>query len=561
MTVFSFSQMQKWSDIRWVATLVLITLIMILPGFFALPPVDRDETRFAQSTRQMVASNDYIDIPFQDGKRYKKPIGIYWLQAASVKAVGVLTGATENAPIWVYRLPSLFGIVASVLATFWLARAFLTPYGAGIAGLMLAVSVLPGYEARIAKTDAFLLFVVLLAQAVLARGWMGGDAPLSRGMRLVFWLALAAGVLIKGPIVLLVTGLTLALLLIVDRSFALIRQLKPLSGVLILLVVTLPWFVAIGLKSDGAFFAEAGLRDFLGKVVAVKESHGGPPGIYAALMTLTFWPASVFFIAAVPFILRNWNARPVLFALVWAVPSWLIFELTPTKLPHYVLPLYPALALGVGFAFQNVWTVRHLWQKIVLSLLFVLPGLLGTVALSGLIYLEGSFAPLVLVSAIGAVAAGYFAWRGFVAGTREPGRAVMLMALSAGLIYLATYQFAFPALRSLWVSNGLVAMLEKHPPVNGCPAPSVISLGYTEPSLAFLGPLDLRFETPDSAAAKLSEAPCRLIFLSDPAVPLLKERLQGTKIDLLPLETLNGMTLNGGKKVTIGLYAVREAGS
>ena len=66
---------------RAVAFLLLVSLVAFLPGFFQVPPVDRDETRFAQATKQMVESGDFVDIRFQDEVRYKKPVGIYWLQA------------------------------------------------------------------------------------------------------------------------------------------------------------------------------------------------------------------------------------------------------------------------------------------------------------------------------------------------------------------------------------------------------------------------------------------------------------------------------------------------
>src|SRR5262249_16672178 len=69
---------------RAVAVLVVVALLGFLPGFFAIPPIDRDEARFAQATKQMVETGDYIDIRFQDEVRYKKPVGIYWLQAAAV---------------------------------------------------------------------------------------------------------------------------------------------------------------------------------------------------------------------------------------------------------------------------------------------------------------------------------------------------------------------------------------------------------------------------------------------------------------------------------------------
>src|SRR5262249_58765409 len=97
--------------------LVIIALVSFLPGLRTIPPVDRDEARFAQSTRQMLETGNYVDIRFQEGTRYKKPIGIYWLQAALVK----LTGEGAEAPIGAYRLASLPGPLAALLPPLWAA--------------------------------------------------------------------------------------------------------------------------------------------------------------------------------------------------------------------------------------------------------------------------------------------------------------------------------------------------------------------------------------------------------------------------------------------------------
>ena len=78
------------SHARTIVFLVLCGLVMFLPGFFNIPAIDRDEARFAQATKQMVESGDFVDIRFQDDVRYKKPVGIYWLQAAVVEGASSL---------------------------------------------------------------------------------------------------------------------------------------------------------------------------------------------------------------------------------------------------------------------------------------------------------------------------------------------------------------------------------------------------------------------------------------------------------------------------------------
>src|SRR6201997_5495272 len=101
------------SHARAAAVLLVVALLGFLPGFFSIPPIDRDEARFAQATKQMVESGDYIDIRFQDEVRYKKPVGIYWMQAAVVKSASSLGFPGALTTIWLYRIPSLVGAIGA----------------------------------------------------------------------------------------------------------------------------------------------------------------------------------------------------------------------------------------------------------------------------------------------------------------------------------------------------------------------------------------------------------------------------------------------------------------
>ncbi len=184
---------------------------MFLPGFFSIPPIDRDEARFAQATKQMVESGDFVDIRFQDDVRYKKPVGIYWLQAAAVETASALGLPRAQVRIWLYRVPSLIGALGAVLLTYWTALAFVTRRGAVLAGLIMASSVLLGVEARLAKTDAMLLFTVVAAMGALARvylSWQRGEDPVHPPWTwpAIFWTALAGGILLKGPLILMFVG-------------------------------------------------------------------------------------------------------------------------------------------------------------------------------------------------------------------------------------------------------------------------------------------------------------------------------------------------------------------
>src|SRR5215813_5246298 len=123
------------SHARALLVLLVVTFISILPGFFSIPPTDRDESRFAQATKQMIETGEYVDIRFQDEVRYKKPVGIYWLQVGAVKTGQALGIPQALTIIWLYRIPSLIGALAAVLLTYWSALAFVTQRGAVFAGL------------------------------------------------------------------------------------------------------------------------------------------------------------------------------------------------------------------------------------------------------------------------------------------------------------------------------------------------------------------------------------------------------------------------------------------
>src|SRR6201987_1677679 len=114
------------SHARVVIFLLIMSLGCFLPGFVSIAPIDRDEARFAQATKQMIESGDYVDIRFQDEVRYKKPVGIYWLQAGVGKTAGLLGLAQARTTTWLYRIPSLIGAIAAVLLTYWAALAFVS---------------------------------------------------------------------------------------------------------------------------------------------------------------------------------------------------------------------------------------------------------------------------------------------------------------------------------------------------------------------------------------------------------------------------------------------------
>ncbi len=491
-------------SLRHALALSLLCLALWLPGFFTLPPGDRDESRFAQATRQMNESGDYVRIMNGTVPRLRKPIGIYWLQAPFAAAAG--PGLAN--PIWPYRIPSLLGGMAAVLATYAAGLWLLADRRAALlAGAMLAGCVILTTETHIAKTDAALLGVTTVAMALLARAWL--ELPLRRWQAAAFWLALAAGILIKGPITPMVAGLAAATLCAGARRAAWLRVLRPAWGVPLMLACVAPWFAAIGVATHGAFFAQAVGGDLAGKLAGGAEAHGGIPGLHLLLLPLLAFPSSLAVIAALP---AAWAARrepATRFLIAWALPAWLVFEAVPTKLPHYTLPLYPALFLlaARGLRAGQPATRAAAWARRLGLAGLALAGLLLAVAALALPIALGGAWWLGVLPAAGALLAGVLAWR-------RPG---LPAVLACAVLYAGLLQIELPSLQALWIAPRAAALLRQQWPGWNASGDGLAVAGYAEPSLMFLtGPRTLVLFDGADAARAMRQGSARAVLLAAP---------------------------------------------
>jgi hypothetical protein len=287
----------------------LVALIAGLPSLLLLPPLDRDESRYAQATSQMLESGDYVDIRFQDDPRWKKPVGIYWMQAAAV----ALTSKVENRDIAPYRIPSLLGAMLAAWACAWVGTALFGARAGFLAGAVLGATFLLSSEAGIAKTDAMLCGSVTLAMAGLARLYMASRvAPLVKGdpaqrpWKQMFWLGLGLSILIKGPIGLLVVVPAVVMVSLWDRQWAWLKRLGWGWGLPLLVLIVGPWAIAVTIATDGGFWREAIGGDLAPKIAGAQESHGGFPGMYLALSPLLLFPATLLWPAALS---TGWSRR------------------------------------------------------------------------------------------------------------------------------------------------------------------------------------------------------------------------------------------------------------
>ncbi|MCC5823816.1 MAG: glycosyltransferase family 39 protein [Phycisphaerales bacterium] len=514
------------------AGLVLVALLLAvyLPGLFSIPVVDRDEARFAQASRQMFESlawsGDQADTrPFErtesgqiraghhaggwsvpmvgERPRLAKPPLIYWLQSASA---AVLTGLNPLADhIWHYRLPSVLSAIAACLITWRLGVAMGCARAGWLGALLLGVCPMVVWDANQARADQLLLATTTGAMAALMLIHRAGASrgPWSSwGLPAGFWLSVGAGVLTKGPITPMVAVLTALVVSWVGRDWRWLRRTRPLLGLVILAAVLAPWVVATARTVGWDTLTAIWFDETIGRSAEPKEGHWGPPGYHFVLLALLFWPGSLLTLYALGLAVRGavrlpegptrrarWRARGVgdpamLFLMAWIVPSWLIFEIVGTKLPHYTLPLYPPIALLTARAVLDLADRILTPPKPVppvsgLAIWVVLGVALTAGAPVAIAVIAGEAFPIVAAVVGGLVSVGLI-----VVAARAVRRSLPrahALAVGAALVFVFTLlQLVLPNARALHVTEQLAAIIDRAP--SDAPVGAAV---YHEDSLTF----------------------------------------------------------------------------
>ena len=476
--------------LKHIAALLLLSLLVFLPGLANLPVIDRDEARFAQASVQMAESGDLLDIRFQDQTRYKKPSGIYWLQTAAIKAFS----EDGERRIWAQRLPSVLGALLAVFAVYWGAARMIGRRGAVLAAGMLAISALVIFEAHIAKTDAVLLGLSACCLGSLAHIRHGG----SKKSSWVFWLAIGVSIMIKGPVLPILVLITILTLRIWERKNNWMKHLINWPAIILFALIWIPWTIMIWQATDGAFFAESLGKDFGGKLVSAQESHPGPPGYYLAAIWLTLWPTCLLLLPAFGFAIRavrngKGSDAPVVKAmrlcLAWIIPYWVLIELMPTKLPHYALPLFPALCIMTAVAAVTLLQVKEfsVLRRINAGLFL----LIGTILIAAIMAGQSFYGPSDIsksyyVYAIGSIAGICIIIASFALWYSKMKLGLITAGLAAVIMSVPTYQLILPNLTKLRVADQIsTAFKEQNITLPRHGGPEVISPHFTEPSLVY----------------------------------------------------------------------------
>ena len=537
----------------WIV-LMLLAVAALAPGLFSIPAMDRDESRYAQASRQMMESGDYINIRLQDVDRHKQPAATYWLQALASQPFG---GA--DAPIGAHRLPGFVFALFAVAATAWLGARMFSPAAGLTAGLILATTLVLAVEARTAKTDAILLGVGMIAQCALMILMVEVKArrPAFIGWPAVMWAALGATLLIKGPIFFMVTALTLIVFAAWKRDPGLLLKVRPLPGVLLALAIFTPWFIAINLETDWDFARTAIGYSMLDKVGEAQEAHSGPLGFHLVATLFTLWPG----IALLPLgVLAAWRMRGedrVKFLIAWILPTYVVFELVATKLPHYTLPSYPAVALLIALGLAQAGDLLASGRMKIVHGVFAVIAiavalLLGAVPVGGSLYLgEAPDLAAWLSIGFGVLVAGAIA----ALALKPSGGRLLGTSVAAAALYTCVFGVAIPNVDRLWPSERAGRLVDQ---ITGCETLTLATSGYEEPSNRVnLGTNVALTNTPEEAAdVLLSDPRCGLAIVDARGLVEFDARVEEAGGELRSLATLEGHNAVKGDDLLLGFYTL-----
>jgi 4-amino-4-deoxy-L-arabinose transferase-like glycosyltransferase len=318
----------------------------------------------------------------------------------------------------------------------------------------------------------------------------------------------------------MIVALTVIALSLASRNARWLLRLNPILGLLIIAAIVGPWVYLVGQREGWAHYLTIIRNETLGRSTEAAEHHWGPPGYHLLLLPVLFWPGSLLTAAAIarawrraragkptgavvgrsgPATRSRWTftTRPETFLLAWIIPSWLIFELIATKLPHYTMPLYPAIALLSARTVCAAAAGKFPFARSILDRIGVT--VWGGIGAAGLIGSLGLF-----------VEVGGFDFGAGGAGRPFLGLAVVILSTAiGGAVWLVLKQralvpahvlgglaivcwcwitlwWALPKCRQLWTSNALLAYINSNRWEDQSRALPIALIDYQEPSAVFL---------------------------------------------------------------------------
>lgn len=532
------STMRTLREHRLLHWLVLIAVVaaLNLPNLGTHALWDIDEGLNAEAAREMLERQSWIKPTFNYELRTAKPVMLYWLQMLSFQICGEVNE-------WTARLPSVLAAMVSVLLTYELARQ-MGGVGTGLlAGIVLASAIQFSMLARAATPDSVLLaFTVLTYYCYWTYSRDG-----SRAWFIPTGIAAGLAVLTKGPIGVALPGLVIVMHLLWTGQLRRLLTWHLLLGGGAFLAVALPWYILIAVETKGEY-----LRQFIGnenvsRFLSPKENHHGPIVYHLGALLVCFAPWSAFLAPTLWYAVRGcrrpptvgvpmfpqqtgsdtlWNERTdaYRFLLCWFLAYLVFFSIAATKLPNYILPLYPALAILTA-QFLQQWRRGEIrpasWVMPAGIMALALTGAsvgIGLAVAGGALTIPGlpkfptlrgldSFAFVGMIPMAGALLGGILLL------LRQPTAVVSVLATGAVLFVGITAAFATVAFDPHKAPRGLVAQAQLRQPHRQI---RLAAVGWFQPSVVFYAQREVeKLQTVEQAIDFLSQPEESYLFVPE----------------------------------------------
>ena len=362
------------SERQWILLLGFVCAVILFSSLGRAALFEPDEGRNAEKAREILLTNDWITphedfLPILD-----KPIAFYWLVAISFR----LFGLSE----WAARVPSALAAGGCIVLVYLFARRRWGVREALWSSLVLATSFEYFVFARLVIFDMTLTFFITLALFSFDRLRDPDPVYSRRGNAILMYASIAIGTLVKGPIALVIPAMVILFYLVFTWHWALLRNLYLLPGIVLYFAIVAPWYVAVNARNPG-YLGYFLWEEHVVRYLTPHFSRTKSWYYFFIVLGAGFLPWSILLPITGAFSLRRWRDKEMGFLLLWAILPFVFFSASKAKLPHYILPIFPALALLTGrtvahylkeTARRGTWIVYAIWLLPVGFLIYLLAG-------------------------------------------------------------------------------------------------------------------------------------------------------------------------------------------